>query len=137
MKKIRMTENNDCLRACISSLLERNDVPHFLETDEGWLCRLNEWMAKNNATYIQSNGLYGNENTRLIAPDGLVILIVKHKNSGIPHAVIGTIETPKNNLSYFDTVYDPADGTDGSQYRDNEKIIGVAVVLVNGKIPQL
>ena len=46
----------DCLRACIASILDRDDVPHFLhdgDPDNVWWRRVQEWARANDMVYLQ------------------------------------------------------------------------------------
>ena len=46
----------DCLRACIASVLDRDDVPHFMhdgDPDGEWCQRVRDWAHANGMVYLQ------------------------------------------------------------------------------------
>jgi hypothetical protein len=47
-------DNGNCLQACVASIFELplEEVPHFLEADEGWFERFAAWLRERDLVYI-------------------------------------------------------------------------------------
>ncbi|MEK6860555.1 MAG: hypothetical protein AABY07_01165 [Nanoarchaeota archaeon] len=72
-------ENGDCLSACIASILEREDVPHYL--DEHWF--LNYW------DWLKEKGYSLHSRSKRYKPKGFYILVLNSRiNPEWLHAVV-------------------------------------------------
>lgn len=109
MKPIQQSANNDCIRACVASLLELplESVPNFMDKGpEGYWGAIQEWLYPQGLYLLQ---IELNEHTRWNAVQHPALCVIFGElESGTSHAVVGKFE-----VGEFIPLWDPLPESNG------------------------
>ena len=109
MKPVMQTSDDDCVPACIKSILEIDDVPHFVKLyDYQWFVECNKWLRDNyGLTLIRFDADNGELPDRAYhVAGGTLCMLGGPTNRGTQHSVVGITMHKKKEL-WLEFLHDP------------------------------
>ena len=111
----------DCFRACISSILckdDINEVPNFMKDGE---CNFDDnfdtWKAKNEYQYIEVS--FKEWESQHFIPDSICVVVIKNNAHPHGHAIVGK-SYKKDRKRYLGLLFNPQKGYNLDNIKSND-----------------